>query len=143
MLFFTYKNAVAIFFSSLDVIFNIHIFCLCFPCQVLLLIYTVIPLPLYLTVIMSLLYTATFEILNGLIIESEIKLICVRLGLHLCIHLIGAHIMIMTQVRTDFHHGVFRISFRLFVFTVIQYGFSFFFYTEICNYSLTVLFFLF
>lgn len=81
---------------------NFYTFSLCFPCQVLLLIYTVIPLPLYLTVIMTLLYTATFEILNGLIIDSEIKLICVRLGLHLCIHLIGAHIMIMTQVRMDF-----------------------------------------
>lgn len=80
-----------------DDLSSVSMFAICI--EVLLLIYTVIPLPLYLTVIMSLLYTATFEILNGLIIESEIKLICVRLGLHLCIHLIGAHIMIMTQVR--------------------------------------------
>ncbi|XP_071526446.1 adenylate cyclase type 9 [Panulirus ornatus] len=67
--------------------------------EVLLLIYTVIPLPLYLALIMTTLYSITFELLNGFIIDHKAVLVFVRIGLHICIHLIGAHIMIMTQVR--------------------------------------------
>lgn len=69
-----------------------------FLLQVLLLIYTVIPLKLYLTIIMTTVYSLTFEILNGIIVDSQLNIVCVRIGLHVCIHLIGAHIMIMTQV---------------------------------------------
>lgn len=67
--------------------------------QVLLLIYTLIPLPLYMALIITTLYSITFEILNGFIIDQGVAIVLVRLGLHICIHLIGAHIMIMTQVR--------------------------------------------
>ncbi|XP_069184364.1 adenylate cyclase type 9 isoform X2 [Procambarus clarkii] len=67
--------------------------------KVLLLIYTVIPLPLYLTVTVTTLYSITFEFINGFIVDHKAILIGVRIGLHICIHLIGAHIMIMTQVR--------------------------------------------
>ncbi|KAG0724804.1 Adenylate cyclase type 9 [Chionoecetes opilio] len=67
--------------------------------EVLLLIYTVIPLPLYLALSITILYSITFEIINGLIIDQGVTIILVRIGLHICIHLIGAHIMIMTQVR--------------------------------------------
>ena len=66
--------------------------------QVLLLIYTVIPLPLYMALIITILYSITFEVLNGLIIDQGVAIILVRFSLHISIHLIGAHIMIMTQV---------------------------------------------
>ncbi|KAK3876369.1 hypothetical protein Pcinc_009523 [Petrolisthes cinctipes] len=67
--------------------------------EVLLLIYTVIPLPLYFTLAITTLYSLTFEILNGIIIDRAVVPILVRICLHVCIHLIGVHIMIMTQVR--------------------------------------------
>ncbi|KAK8722847.1 hypothetical protein OTU49_012083 [Cherax quadricarinatus] len=67
--------------------------------EVLLLVYTVIPMPLYLTLIITSVYSITFELLNGFIVDHDALHICVRVGLHICIHLIGAHIMIMTQVR--------------------------------------------
>ncbi|KAK7079284.1 Adenylate cyclase type 9 [Halocaridina rubra] len=68
--------------------------------EVLLLIYTVIPLPLYLTVAMTTLYSISSELLNALLtVDNDVRRVSVRIGLHICIHLIGAHIMIMTQVR--------------------------------------------
>ncbi|XP_045115025.1 adenylate cyclase type 9-like isoform X1 [Portunus trituberculatus] len=67
--------------------------------EVLLLIYTVIPLPLYMALIITTLYSITFETLNGFIIDQGVAIILVRFSLHISIHLIGAHIMIMTQVR--------------------------------------------
>ncbi|XP_066952169.1 adenylate cyclase type 9 isoform X2 [Macrobrachium rosenbergii] len=68
--------------------------------EVLLLIYTVIPMPLYLTVAMTTLYSFTSEILNALMtFDNDASRVSVRIGLHVCIHMIGAHIMIMTQVR--------------------------------------------
>ncbi|XP_045602391.1 adenylate cyclase type 9 isoform X4 [Procambarus clarkii] len=76
---------------------EVAMFAICI--EVLLLIYTVIPLPLYLTVTVTTLYSITFEFINGFIVDHKAILIGVRIGLHICIHLIGAHIMIMTQVR--------------------------------------------
>ncbi|XP_050692917.1 adenylate cyclase type 9-like isoform X7 [Eriocheir sinensis] len=67
--------------------------------EVLLLIYTVIPLPLYLAFIITTLYSITFEVLNGFLVDQGVTIVLVRIGLQICIHLIGAHIMIMTQVR--------------------------------------------
>ncbi|MPD02816.1 hypothetical protein E2C01_098421 [Portunus trituberculatus] len=47
--------------------------------------------------IITTLYSITFETLNGFIIDQGVAIILVRFSLHISIHLIGAHIMIMTQ----------------------------------------------
>lgn len=61
--------------------------------EILMLIYTVIPLPLYLCVIMGSLYSVLFEILGtGFALP-------VRIFSHVCVHLIALHILIMTNVR--------------------------------------------
>ncbi|XP_073997992.1 adenylyl cyclase 13E isoform X2 [Rhodnius prolixus] len=61
--------------------------------EILMLIYTVIPLPLYLCVIMGSLYSIFFEILGtGFALP-------VRIFSHVCVHLIALHILIMTNVR--------------------------------------------
>ncbi|GLV37295.1 Adenylyl cyclase 13E [Carabus blaptoides fortunei] len=67
--------------------------------QVLLLVYTMIPLPLYVCVLTGLLYSITFELLTLILHDSVNYHIIVRFIAHLCIHLIGLHILIMTNVR--------------------------------------------
>ncbi|CAL4061073.1 unnamed protein product, partial [Meganyctiphanes norvegica] len=68
--------------------------------EVLLHIYTLIPLPLYMAVTFSTLFSILTEILNYQCTnDNRAALVIVRIILHICIHLIGAHIMIMTQVR--------------------------------------------
>ncbi|CAA84795.1 adenylate cyclase [Caenorhabditis elegans] len=66
--------------------------------QVVLLIYTVIPLPLYLCILIGIIYSILFEILNknkiGLEEAGYIKLV-----LHAGVHLLGVHLFILTQVR--------------------------------------------
>ena len=68
--------------------------------QVLLVIYTVIPLPLYGTLLLGSSYSALLEI--GAVIthrERDQFTILVRVLLHLCLHILGCHILLMTQVR--------------------------------------------
>jgi len=68
--------------------------------EVLLLIYTVIPLPLYGTLIVGLSYTLLFEVIAGTRLASrDFFTILIGILLHLCLHMIGCHILIMTQVR--------------------------------------------
>ncbi|UMM23449.1 hypothetical protein L5515_004164 [Caenorhabditis briggsae] len=72
--------------------------CLATSFQVVLLIYTVIPLPLYLCILIGTIYSILFEILNknqiGLEEPGYIKLV-----LHAGVHLLGVHLFILTQVR--------------------------------------------
>lgn len=69
--------------------------------EALLLIYTVIPLPLYLCVGISSLYSISVEALSMFVAscETHSSAAIVRAALHLGVHLIGIHIFIMTQVR--------------------------------------------
>lgn len=69
--------------------------------EVMLLIYTVIPLPLYLSVGISTAYSVAVELLSVYMAscESDPTSAIVRASLHLGVHLIGIHIFIMTQVR--------------------------------------------
>lgn len=69
--------------------------------QVLLLIYTVIPLPLYMCLGISTLYSLAVEALSIGVAqcESAPASALVRTLLHLGVHLIGVHIFVMTQVR--------------------------------------------
>ncbi|XP_018327367.1 adenylate cyclase type 9 isoform X2 [Agrilus planipennis] len=69
--------------------------------EVLLLIYTVIPLRLYLTIAIAITYSVLFEVLTWLVHhkESEGLTMLVRILLHFCIHVIGLHCLVMTNVR--------------------------------------------
>ncbi|XP_014255451.1 adenylate cyclase type 9-like isoform X1 [Cimex lectularius] len=61
--------------------------------EILMIIYTVIPLPLYACVIMGVTYSTLFEIL-GMRYALPVTILC-----HVCVHLIALHILIMTNVR--------------------------------------------
>ncbi|CAJ0597816.1 unnamed protein product [Cylicocyclus nassatus] len=66
--------------------------------QVVLLIYTVIPLPLYLCILIGVIYSCLFETLSRNRFAygdtSNIQLV-----LHIGVHLLGVHLFILTQVR--------------------------------------------
>lgn len=66
--------------------------------QVVLIIYTVIPLPLYLCILVGVIYSALFELLSSNGFEYVDKP-GTKLVLHLGIHLLGVHLFILTQVR--------------------------------------------
>lgn len=71
--------------------------------EVLLLIYTVIPIPVYICIISGVFYSVIFEFLSWYLHSSNITSInyhvIVRILSQICIHLIGLHILIMTNVR--------------------------------------------
>lgn len=71
--------------------------------EILLIIYTLTPLPLYACVIIGILYSIVFEVLNIGLHLSEQEWLCpgmfVRVLLQLCVHIIGVHIYLMTFVR--------------------------------------------
>lgn len=67
--------------------------------QVVLLVYTVIPLPLYLCVLIGLIYSVLFELLSGSRVDTYIIPAGVKFVLHTCIHSLGVHLFILTQVR--------------------------------------------
>lgn len=61
--------------------------------------YTVIPLPLYLCILIGIIYSALFEILSYSKPDNFVIPSGVKLALHGCIHLLGVHLFILTQVR--------------------------------------------
>lgn len=82
--------------------------------EIIILIYTVIPLPLWQSVGIAAIYSITFEILtyflqnyyhfNSFITNKKLDLITyktigIRILLQLCLHLIGVHVLIMNVVR--------------------------------------------
>lgn len=69
--------------------------------EILLLIYTMIPLRMYVCILLSVLYSIAFETTTWLVSEREYDamVVIVRLLTHACIHLIGLHILIMNNVR--------------------------------------------
>nr|XP_018900174.1 PREDICTED: adenylate cyclase type 9 [Bemisia tabaci]XP_018900175.1 PREDICTED: adenylate cyclase type 9 [Bemisia tabaci] len=68
---------------------------LCLCLEILMIIYTVIPFPLYLCFGFGAMYSAAFEYL----LQNDLSGLPVRILSHICIHLIGIHILIMTNVR--------------------------------------------
>ncbi|KAJ9594382.1 hypothetical protein L9F63_014172, partial [Diploptera punctata] len=114
---FSVSAFVAVLISILSlicVIFNSYVqnypditpvgqFSLCI--EILLLIYTVIPLPLYVCVAIGGAHSIIFECLTNILMSDDVYEtmgnvgIIVRVLLHFCIHLIGIHILIMTNVR--------------------------------------------
>ncbi|KAE9556006.1 hypothetical protein FO519_000752 [Halicephalobus sp. NKZ332] len=73
--------------------------CMATSIQVVLLVYTVIPLPLYLCILIGIIYSALFELLSGSRLDAFVVPSGVKLALHGCIHLLGVHLFILTQVR--------------------------------------------
>ncbi|XP_013185832.2 adenylate cyclase type 9 [Amyelois transitella] len=71
--------------------------------EILLIIYTLTPLPLFACVIIGLLYSIVFEVLNIFLHLTEQQWqgpgMFVRVLLQLCVHIIGVHIYLMTFVR--------------------------------------------
>lgn len=71
--------------------------------EILLIVYTLTPLPLFACVIIGILYSIVFEILNIVLHLSEQEWqwpgMFVRVLLQLCVHIIGVHIYLMTFVR--------------------------------------------
>ncbi len=68
--------------------------------EILILMYTVIPLPLYLCVSIGVTHSVVFEVISAVISSmDEIHYIVGRVLMHVCIHLIGIHIFLMAQSR--------------------------------------------
>ncbi|XP_023950068.2 adenylate cyclase type 9 [Bicyclus anynana] len=71
--------------------------------EILLIIYTLTPLPLFVCVIIGLMYSTVFEVLNIVLHLSDQEWqypgMFVRVFLQLCVHIIGVHIYLMTFVR--------------------------------------------
>lgn len=68
--------------------------------EVLVLMYTVIPLPLYLCTSIGIIHSIVFEAISAAIGSmDEIHYIIGRILMHACIHLIGIHIFLMAQSR--------------------------------------------
>lgn len=71
--------------------------------EILLIMYTLTPLPLYACVVIGIIYSIAFEVLNIVLHLSEHEWrypgMVVRILLHLCVHIIGVHIYLMTFVR--------------------------------------------
>ncbi|KAK7871812.1 hypothetical protein R5R35_014064 [Gryllus longicercus] len=114
---FPISICIALIISSLSLIFIIIVstdntspditpvgqYSLCI--EILLIIYTVIPLPLYVCVMIGGLYSIVFESLSASLNYHDINSVgmaqgvIVRVLLQLCVHFIGIHILIMTNVR--------------------------------------------
>ncbi|KRT79686.1 Adenylate and Guanylate cyclase [Oryctes borbonicus] len=69
--------------------------------EILLLIYTMIPLRMYVCILLGVLYSMLFEITAWLVAKYEysVLIVVVRFLTHVCVHLIGLHILIMNNVR--------------------------------------------
>lgn len=68
--------------------------------EIIIMIYTVIPLPLFLSVTLGLLYSIVLEACSATLTDlNSTQFIVGRALLHLCIHIMGIHVFIMAQVR--------------------------------------------
>ncbi|CAH1266798.1 ADCY9 [Branchiostoma lanceolatum] len=96
-------SLAAVGFSEGRIISSVGAFMICV--EILIMLYTVIPMPLYLSVVSGIMYSVGFQIIVGVTnqeIGQELSLlvqIITKILMHLCIHLVGIHIYIMTQVR--------------------------------------------
>lgn len=78
-------------------------FCACI--QLLILIYTLIPLKLYMGLTLAILFSVVFELSAGFVLSPTLEsskalwLIFTRILSHIAVHLIGLHIYLMNNVR--------------------------------------------
>lgn len=93
--------------TSLSVLGNFSICVICIIC-----IYTVIPLKPYQCFIMALAYSVAYEILSYMLKDKSyyheagrfhdiriVKIITIRIMLHVCVHIISFHMLLMSSVR--------------------------------------------
>jgi len=68
--------------------------------EIILLMYTLIPMPLYVCVVAGTLYSVIFEVVAASVGDmATVEYVIGRAVLHICIHAVGIHIYIMSQVR--------------------------------------------
>lgn len=68
--------------------------------EIILLMYALIPMPLYVCVVAGTLYSVIFEIVAAVVHDMDTaSYIIGRALLHVCIHAVGIHIYLMSQVR--------------------------------------------
>ena len=68
--------------------------------EIILLMYALIPMPLYVSVLTGTLYSIVFEVVAGSV--GDLKTVSYVVGrglLHVCIHAVGIHIYVLSQVR--------------------------------------------
>jgi len=71
--------------------------------EIILLMYTLIPMPLYVCVLTGTLYSIVFEVVAASVGDMDtVQYIAGRAILHVCIHAVGIHIYIMSQVCATF-----------------------------------------
>lgn len=78
--------------GTISVLTPVGDFSLCI--EILMIMYTVIPLPLYVCIILGVCYSVLFEFFIGSAFALTPRILC-----HICVHLIGVHILVMTNVR--------------------------------------------
>ncbi|XP_071056306.1 adenylate cyclase type 9 isoform X2 [Onthophagus taurus] len=85
--------------GTLPIIGHVGKFSIC--AEILMLIFTIFPLRFYICIVISVTYTALFEIVTWLSSRNDydFKTVTIRLMVHFCIHLIGIHILIMNNIR--------------------------------------------
>lgn len=86
-------------FTSIELFSPLGHFSICI--EIILLIYTMLPLRLWQNCSIAAVYSILFEIGSVRSSNSEFsyKILLLRLMLHLCVHLVGFHILIMNVVR--------------------------------------------
>jgi len=68
--------------------------------EIILLMYTLIPMPLYVCVLAGTLYSIVFEVVAASVGDLDtVSYVAGRGLLHVCIHAVGIHIYVMSQVR--------------------------------------------
>ncbi|XP_064481498.1 adenylate cyclase type 9-like isoform X2 [Ornithodoros turicata] len=78
-------------------IFSVGSFSVCV--LVLMITYALVPMPLYITVVSCLTFSIVFEVLSAVFISSLTGVvIAVRALLQLCVHLVGLHVRLMTEI---------------------------------------------
>lgn len=86
-------------FTSIDLFSPLGHFCICI--EIILIIYTMIPLRLYQNFVLAVVYSVLFEIGSFRSNENahNYKTLILRSMLQICVHLVGFHILIMNVVR--------------------------------------------
>ncbi|XP_017465365.1 PREDICTED: adenylate cyclase type 9 [Rhagoletis zephyria] len=77
--------------------------------SIVLLIYTALPMPLWMSAFIAVAYSALFEVASHIVVgnsathgaatECNNKIMLLRILLHICVHLVGVHVLIMNVVR--------------------------------------------
>lgn len=81
-----------------DDLSSVGLFCMCIV--ILLTLYTVIPLPLYICILIGGSYSIIFEILTAFLTPyNSVLIVIVKILLQICIHMMGIQILLLTEVR--------------------------------------------